>query len=235
MGTILWSTFAVFLTLSIFSFLIKDNPFYKFAEHLFAGISVGYLVVITFTQIFIPRVWKPLMNAVNSGNILAAGFLLIGIFIGLMYLSRTTEQYAWLSRYPISITVGFYSGYAIAPALNARVIKQLHSTVVADGESLLNVQKIIAFFNNPTFSNLYQATYGPLLVIGVLVVLIYFFFSFKNDNPIIKYTRKPALLYMMVGFGAAFGYTFMARISLFVDRMNFILNRWWPLIQNKIM
>ncbi|TYB30448.1 MAG: hypothetical protein FXF47_09150 [Candidatus Mcinerneyibacterium aminivorans] len=235
MGTILWSTFAVFLTLSIFSFLIKDNPFYKFAEHLFAGISVGYLVVITFTQIFIPRVWKPLMNSIDTGNILRSAFLIIGVFIGLLYLSRASNKYSWLSRYPISIVVGFGSGFAIAPSLNARVLKQLHSTVVEDGQSLLNIQKIIAFFRDPSFSSLYNATYGPLLVIGVLVVLIYFFFSFKNDNPVIKYTRTPALLYMMVGFGAAFGYTFMARISLFVDRMNFILNRWWPLIQNKLM
>jgi len=30
---------AAFLTLSIFSFLYKDNPFYKFAEHLMVGVS----------------------------------------------------------------------------------------------------------------------------------------------------------------------------------------------------
>ena len=33
---------AVFLTLSIFSFLYKDNPFYKVAEHIFVGVSAGY-------------------------------------------------------------------------------------------------------------------------------------------------------------------------------------------------
>ena len=30
---------AAVLTLCIFSFLYKDNPFYKFAEHLFVGVS----------------------------------------------------------------------------------------------------------------------------------------------------------------------------------------------------
>ncbi|GAI60092.1 unnamed protein product, partial [marine sediment metagenome] len=33
---------AAILTLSIYSFLYRDNIFYKFAEHLFVGVSVGY-------------------------------------------------------------------------------------------------------------------------------------------------------------------------------------------------
>jgi hypothetical protein len=34
--TSLWVS--ALLTLMIFSFLYKDNPFYKFAEHLFVGV-----------------------------------------------------------------------------------------------------------------------------------------------------------------------------------------------------
>ena len=30
------------LTIAIFSFLWKDNPIYKFAEHLVVGVSAGY-------------------------------------------------------------------------------------------------------------------------------------------------------------------------------------------------
>ena len=41
-GTILGAWVAVFLTLAIFSYLYKDNPFYKVAEHVFVGISAGY-------------------------------------------------------------------------------------------------------------------------------------------------------------------------------------------------
>jgi len=33
-----------FFTLALFSFLYKDNPFYKLAEHIFAGLSAGYYV-----------------------------------------------------------------------------------------------------------------------------------------------------------------------------------------------
>ncbi|HMA69099.1 MAG TPA: hypothetical protein VKN74_04455 [Candidatus Mcinerneyibacterium sp.] len=231
MGLLAWTTIGVILTIAIFSFLIKDNPLYKFAEHLFVGVSVGYLLVVTFTQLFIPRVYQPTKNAFNSGDVFMSIWMIVGIIIGILFLTRLTEKHNWLSRYPISITVGFYSGFAIMPSLYTRVLRQLGATVSEDGVSMINFQKIGLFFKNPSWANLYEATYGPLIVIGVLTVLIYFFFSFKNTNPVIKYTRKPAMVYMMVGFGAAFGYTFMARISLYVDRMNFIINEWWPLVR----
>ena len=52
---ILGSWVAVFLTLAIFSFLYKDNPFYKFAEHAFIGVSAGYGLSIGFWTIIQPN------------------------------------------------------------------------------------------------------------------------------------------------------------------------------------
>ena len=40
----------VLLTLSIFSYLYGDNPFYKAAEHIFVGVSAGYIFTITFEE-----------------------------------------------------------------------------------------------------------------------------------------------------------------------------------------
>ena len=61
---------SVFLTLAISSFLYKDNPIYKIAEHLFVGISAGYWMSIFFwTQIqpnLFGRLW-PLNEYSESG------------------------------------------------------------------------------------------------------------------------------------------------------------------------
>ena len=43
-----WVWLAAFLTLCIFSFLYRDNILYRFAEHLFVGVSAGYLVALTW-------------------------------------------------------------------------------------------------------------------------------------------------------------------------------------------
>ncbi len=39
---------AALLTLAILSFLYKDNPLYRFAEHLFVGVSAAYIMVLAF-------------------------------------------------------------------------------------------------------------------------------------------------------------------------------------------
>jgi hypothetical protein len=60
----LWETIGIwlgaFLTLCIFSFLYKDNPFYKLAEHLFVGISAGYWATLEYHNVFRPNLWDPL-------------------------------------------------------------------------------------------------------------------------------------------------------------------------------
>jgi len=43
-GIGLW--LAAFLSLCVMSFLYDDNPFYKFSEHLFIGVSAAYYMVL---------------------------------------------------------------------------------------------------------------------------------------------------------------------------------------------
>ena len=49
-----------FLTLCIFSFLYRDNPFFRFAESLFAGISLGYYIGIVAANTLAPNLVLPL-------------------------------------------------------------------------------------------------------------------------------------------------------------------------------
>lgn len=46
---------AGFFTLALFSFLYKDNPFYKLAEHAFVGISAAYWMVVAFWSTIVPN------------------------------------------------------------------------------------------------------------------------------------------------------------------------------------
>jgi len=63
-STFLWTTLGAFLTLCTFSFLYKDNPFYKFAEHLVVGVSAGYFALVLWHQILIPNLFARL----NDGD-----------------------------------------------------------------------------------------------------------------------------------------------------------------------
>lgn len=46
---------AALLTLAIFSFLYRDNPFYKTAEHIFVGISAAYWMTVGFWSTVVPN------------------------------------------------------------------------------------------------------------------------------------------------------------------------------------
>ena len=68
-----------------------------------------------------------------------------------------------------------------------------------------------------------------IIVIGVLCTIIYFFFSFEHKGFVGK-TARVGIWFLMITFGAAFGYTVMGRIALLAIRIEFLLNDWLWLI-----
>ena len=50
---VLWT--AAFFTLCIFSYLYRDNPFYKLAEAVVVGVSAAYWMVVGFWEVIVPN------------------------------------------------------------------------------------------------------------------------------------------------------------------------------------
>jgi hypothetical protein len=59
--------------------------------------------------------------------------------------------------------------------------------------------------------------------------VIYFYFSKKHEGAL-GVSAKIGIYFLMVSFGAAFGYTAMARISLLIGRLQFLLGDWLGII-----
>jgi hypothetical protein len=57
-----------------------------------------------------------------------------------------------------------------------------------------------------------------IILIGVSSVLFYFFFSVEHTGPG-KIVARTGIMFLMIAFGAAFGYTVMARMSLLIGRL----------------
>ncbi|OQX71768.1 MAG: hypothetical protein B6D62_01420 [Candidatus Cloacimonas sp. 4484_275] len=146
MFEIISNTVAAFLTLCIFSFLYKDNPFYKFAEALLVGVSMGYAIPLVFENVFIPYAYRPIFLSHNY-------IIIIPAFIGILYIFRFSKNLSWLSRYPIVFFMGI---------VGMGVPMSMHSSVLV---------------------------------------------------------------------GASFGYTVMARLSLLIGRIQFLLGDWLGLIK----
>lgn len=220
---------AAALTLFIFSFLYKDNPFYKLAEHLFVGVSAGYGVAIEFHNVFVPNLWKPLW----SGNLI----LLIPFAFGVLLFTRFFSKTAWLSRWSLALIIGMYAAIYIVGYASGDLILQIHANLlpVWQGNLFDFIRNFsIAFYNWITFkgSPLVWLDYTKnfLLVVGVILSLVYFFFS-KEHKGAIGVGAKVGIWFLMVSFGASFGYTVMSRMSLLIGRVYFLLGEWLGLIQ----
>ena len=204
--TFIWTNIAAFLTLATFSFLYKDNPFYKIAEHLVVGVSAGYFVIILWHNTLVPNLFHRLADG-------AWWYFIPGI-LGLMMWTRFSKKHGWISRWPLALYIGIGTGIAIPLEMSAKVNKQLYASMTAID------------WGNFWGSGLFDTSNGLsdlIIILGSVAALIYFFFS-KAHTGAFGVVAKFGIL--MIGFGASFGYTVMARISLFINRIQFLDKSW---------
>ena len=222
-GTFLWVNFGAFLTLAILSFLYKDNPFYKIAEHLVVGVSAGYFVVILWHNGLSPNLFQKLDD--GSWFLLwldsSEPWYIIPSILGVMMWTRFSKKWAWVSRWPMALYIGIATGVAIPLEMGAKVNRQLYA-IMEKGFDWQN------FFGHGSF-NLLDTTSGlsqVIIFVGTISALVYFFFS-KAHTGWFGGMAKFGIWILMIGFGASFGYTVMARISLFINRLQYLDNDWY--------
>ncbi|THJ23176.1 MAG: hypothetical protein CAF44_004050 [Nitrospira sp. CG24D] len=206
-ATIIGAWVATGLTLFIFSFLYKDNPLFKLAENLYVGVSVGYTIVKTYDTVIVHLIWKPIVENQEWT-------LLIPVAIGLLMLTRYVPKAAWLSRYAFAFIVGVGAGLAIPRTVSSFILKQIEDTIrpllmLVPGEGVTFSWNLM----NPASS-----VNVIIVLIGVSSVLFYFFFSVEHKGPG-KMVARTGVMFLMIAFGAAFGYTVMARMSLLIGRL----------------
>ncbi|OGL45274.1 MAG: hypothetical protein A2161_01480, partial [Candidatus Schekmanbacteria bacterium RBG_13_48_7] len=199
---------AAILTFCIWSFLYKDNPLYKFAEYLVVGVSAGYYTVIFYNNYIEPNLVAPLSD--SSVFLSDKLLLMIPLLLGVLLWTRIFPKYAWLSRYSLAVYLGAAAGLAIPREMDTVILTQLSSTMVIPDS--LNIESI--------FSTV-------VIIVGVFCTLIYFFFS-KPHKGVLGKAARVGIIFIMISFGATFGYTVMGRVSLLIGRVTFLVKEWFP-------
>ena len=111
--------------------------------------------------------------------------------LGVMMFARLFRRLSWAARYPVAFYVSSAAGYFIPSILEANVLKQIGGTVTAPGTAA-------------AAGGGFAMVSAALLVLGVIAVLVYFFFSVEHKGAVGSVSRI-GILYLMVGFGASFG------------------------------
>lgn len=192
----LWS--AAIMTLFLYSYIFVDNPFFKFAEHAYIGVAAAYGMILQIDNMIRPTIKTKLL-------VQGQWILIIPIILGLMIYTRYFKSINYIARYTVAFMVGVGAGVVLARDFRASFMLQVADTM--------------------------RSITGPggienlIVMIGVVTTLTYFFFTLEQKG-FIGVTAKIGRWTMMIALGAAFGNTVMARVSLFLGRVQFLLGDW---------
>lgn len=228
---------AALFTLCIFSFVYKDNPAYKMAEAVLVGVSAGYAAVVSFWTTIVPNLLGKLFPAwINTWAMPDLSpvwesfwfMYFLPLVLGVMLVWRLAPRGAWIARWPLAFIIGATAGVRLVGYVQADFLSQIRNSI----QSLV----VLAPSADPALAgqisawdSFWASLKVLLLVGGILACLVYFFFSWEHKGAVGK-TARVGIWFLMITFGAAFGYTVMGRIALLAVRLEFLFNDWLWLI-----
>ena len=204
-STLIEMTIAGFLTLSIFSFLYKDNPFYRLAEHIYAGLTTGYYAGLVYQTVIVQQLVVPITH---NGQ----WELIVPAILGLLMFTRFFDRLSYPSRASLAFVMGNTAGIFLIQQLHGLVLPQTQATII----SPLSGSRLFGLIPG-----------GIVIIAGVVTTLMYFYFS-KEHKGILGGTARVGMVFIMIAFGAHFGYTVMARLSLLIGQVRFVGFEWLP-------
>ncbi|NBX24542.1 MAG: hypothetical protein EBQ99_00580 [Planctomycetes bacterium] len=244
---------AAFLTLAIFSFLYADNPAYRFTEAVVVGVSAAYWMVVGFWDVVVPKLLATLMPETVQAMVQPTlkipqfspwwpetwdtasdafdpwlqqwGAMALALLLGLMLMWRLLPRGGWIAGWPLAFIVGVTAGRRMVTQVESDLMEQAASTM----------QSVV-----PTAQGLsawdwaWAALPGVLVLVGVVCCLCYFLFSVQHRG-VVGGAARVGVWYLMITFGAAFGFTVMGRIALLADRVEFLFDDWlWIIDPNHL-
>jgi hypothetical protein len=192
---------AALLTIFAYSIIFKDNPLYKMAEHILVGLSAGYLFIVSLTYANDQSI-QPFFT--GKGLLVAGVSLVLGVLVFTKFFKRTV----WLSNISIATLVGVATALSLRGHLTAQLIDQIKASVVP----------IASFQPYDLFNTL-------LSLLLVASTVAYFLFSVEHKGGV-GVLAKIGRYGMMAAFGAAYGGTVMTRLTIFIQRVQYLLFTW---------
>ena len=215
---------AAFFTLAVFSFLYRDNVFYKFAEAVFIGTSAAYWMVVAFWTVLVPNLFGKIAPAEIQGWAMPGlspvrdphwYINLVPLALSVMLLWRLAPRGGWISRWPLAFIIGTFAGLRLVHFLQSDFLSQIRAGVPE-------------FKFGPQDSR-WLIVEELLIAVGTLAALSYFIFSHEHKGALGKVSRVGVWI-LMITFGAAFANTVMARIALLGIRFEFLFDDWLWLV-----
>jgi hypothetical protein len=203
----LWIGFV--FTLMIFSYVLGDNILYRLAIYVFVGLSAGYITIVTVESVILPWVRGTLL-APETG----LGGTIIGIIpfiLGLLLLLKTTPRLGRVGNIAIAFIIGVGTAVALVGAITGTLLPLASSTGSSVRVDVLN---------------------GFLIFLGVASTLIYFqYLARRKPNGdiqrglLVRIFGGVGQAFIVVTLGAIYAGAILTSLTIFSERIGFILAR----------
>jgi hypothetical protein len=200
------SIIAIALTLMVLSRIIGDNPFFRIAQYLFVGVSLGLAFVIAYHQVL-----RPTVRSIAAGSSNEAIIYGIPLALGVLLLPRITrrQEYSWLANIPLALIFGVGAALAVGGAVIGTLVPQILDT---SGRSLAG---------DPA-----QVAGAVVLALGTVVTLASFYYTIPAESPRGRVVAQVAVAghwLLMIAFGYFFAGAVQSYLSALTERLGFLL------------
>lgn len=199
------------LTLLVFSYLLGDNPFFRFVSALLVGVTLGYFTVIIVYQVILTRLVAP----IYQGNLLA---IIPAILSGLLLL-KLSPRLSSFGNTSLALLVGVGAAVAVGGAVMGTLFGQVKASIANFGPEMIA--------GGPQWELIAE---GVFFLVGSLSSLVYFDFRTRKKEH--QEPRRPFLVRFIAGIGkffiaitlgAVFAGVLTSAITALVERSNFLI------------
>lgn len=189
------------LTLSVFSYLIKDNRVFGLTQKLYVGVGVGYSAALAVRNVMQQGI-TPLVGGRT--------ILLIPLILGIMTYARFVKPIAWLSKIPTAFIVTLGAAITLRGTIQAQFIDQIRGTMLP----LNSIDNIIIVFGT-----------------AATILYFYFRVTGKGGvGTLLSWNNKFARFIMMIALGVGYTGNLSANIPRTIGILQQLFGEWIHLI-----
>ena len=205
------------VTFAVFTYLARDNAFYRLVQHAALGVSVGVGLVVAWQQVLYPMWWSHIREATLDTGKWYGYLWLLALVPGSLWYFQLSKRLFWVS----TLVTGLFIGVAAGIAFKNQILLILPQI----GASLKPLDPFAAA-GGFTWGGFFECLSNLIFLAALLTTLLYFFFSVRTDNRLLRPPMRVGRIMIMICLGAMFGNTVMTRMAYLIERIQFLYEDW---------
>lgn len=213
------------LTLAVFSYIFPgDNALFRIGLHLFIGVAAGYAAVIAWYNVLWPQLLEPLI----SGSQYERLYVVFPLLLSGLLAFKVSPALSRFGNPAVAYMLGVGVAAAIGGALMGTLLPQVMATI-----NLFDPEMV------GSGSNWFEILFnGSAILVGVAATLAYFHYGTRKGMtspqrraPWIEVLAWIGQVFIAIALGSIFAGVYLAAMTALVERLQFLVNFFFALIQ----